>query len=154
MRQLCDCNAPQAVTAKTNITQITSRLDETANRLVEISLAAAHKNRLRTVRYAGTIESLVTTYVNARTPAVSGKQPDQPLTAASSVDSSSGHPSLFVSDRQTHVRFLIHTGAEVIVISATSQDRKMKATTNALQPANGTAITTYGEKSVPVDFGL
>lgn len=85
----------------------------------------------------------------------SGKHPDQPLTAASSVGSSSGRPTLFlVSDRQTHVRFLIDTGAEVSVIPATSQDRKIKTTTNALQAANGTAITTYGEKSVTVDFGL
>lgn len=59
----------------------------------------------------------------------------------------------FVSDRITGLRFLIDTGAEISVIPATAEERRLPSTSQ-LRAVNNTAIATHGERSLTLDLGL
>ena len=51
--------------------------------------------------------------------------------------------------------YLIDTGAEVSVLPPRSEDRDRSPVNNMqLQAANGTAIRTFGQRSVAVELGL
>ena len=51
--------------------------------------------------------------------------------------------------------YLIGTGAEVSVLPPRSEDRDRSPVNNMqLQAANGTAIRTFGQRSVAVELGL
>ena len=51
--------------------------------------------------------------------------------------------------------YLIDTGAEVSVLPPRSEDRDRSPINNMqLQAANGTAIRTFGQRSVAVELGL
>ena len=51
--------------------------------------------------------------------------------------------------------YLIDTGAEVSVLPPRSEDRNRSPINNMqLQAANGTAIRTFGQRSVAVELGL
>ena len=58
-----------------------------------------------------------------------------------------------VTDTNTNRRFLIDTGAQVSVIPASFIDRRTGATSTSLQAANGTSITTYGERHTSLCLG-
>ena len=57
------------------------------------------------------------------------------------------HQQLFITDSNSGRCFLIDTGAQVSVIPATGREKQFP-TTDQLQAANGTPITTYGAISV------
>lgn len=82
-----------------------------------------------------------------------GKRRGRSLDAASDIGHI--HSRLFhVSDRITGIRFLVDTGAEVSIFPACPDDRKHRARTVPLQAVNGSAIITYGQRSLTLDFGL
>ena len=60
---------------------------------------------------------------------------------------------LYISDWKTSHRFLVDTGAEVIVIPPTAADRKHKHELR-LRAVNGSPIPTYGTWSITLDLGL
>uniref|UniRef100_L7LZ63 RNA-directed DNA polymerase n=1 Tax=Rhipicephalus pulchellus TaxID=72859 RepID=L7LZ63_RHIPC len=83
-----------------------------------------------------------------------GKQPRQALRATSATTLPPSRPSVFfITDRNNGVRFLVDTGAEVSVIPASQAERK-KPSTSPLQAVNNTVITTYGHRSLSLNFGF
>nr|XP_034195240.1 uncharacterized protein LOC117611409 [Osmia lignaria] len=60
---------------------------------------------------------------------------------------------LIVADRRSGIRFLVDTGANVSVLPASRLDR-CRQPGAPLLAANGSTISTYGEKKVELDFGL
>ncbi|MES9975810.1 MAG: reverse transcriptase domain-containing protein, partial [Candidatus Thiodiazotropha sp.] len=65
------------------------------------------------------------------------------------------HPSrlFYITDRNTRIRFLVDTGAQVSVIPPSKADKPLKAP-YTLQAANRTPITTYGTRLLELDIGL
>lgn len=59
-----------------------------------------------------------------------------------------------MTDRTTKHQYLVDTGAEVSVIPPTKQDRRCPAETPPLRAVNGSAIKTYGQRSLTLDLGL
>ena len=86
---------------------------------------------------------------NCKSPsAKAGKRSGQSLAATSATGPQ--HSRLFhVTDRSTGTRFLVDTGAEVSVVP-----RKHRRENLSLQAVNNTSITTYGTRSLTLDFGL
>ena len=82
-----------------------------------------------------------------------GKQPGQPL-AATSVAGPLPSRLFFVTDRQTGLRFLVDTGAEVSVVPPSHAQRGHRPDSLSLQVVNNTAISTYGKRSLTLNFGL
>ncbi|XP_064471547.1 uncharacterized protein LOC135385882 [Ornithodoros turicata] len=85
----------------------------------------------------------------------SGKRDGQQLTAVSEA----GHPPtrhrlFYVTDRATKQQFLVDTGAPVSIIPASITDRRGKPAAPELYAVNGSAIHTYGERSLTLDIGL
>lgn len=68
-------------------------------------------------------------------------------------DGSTTSRRLFVSERQTGIRFLVDSGSEVSVIPPSLTDRR-PTDARKLYAANGTDITTYGEKLLQLNLGL
>lgn len=60
----------------------------------------------------------------------------------------------FIVEKHTKIQFLVDTGAQVSVIPPSPTERKTKNTTSNLQAINGSSITTYGQKSLTLDFGF
>lgn len=60
----------------------------------------------------------------------------------------------YISDRNSNLRFLVDTGAEVSLIPPSATDRQHPQEGFALQAANNTVITTYGRRSLTLDFQL
>ena len=83
---------------------------------------------------------------------VVGKRARQELVAPLSCSTSSRR-LLYLPDHATPLRFLTDTGAEVSIIPARPEDRRLPTTRN-LQAANGTLIPCYGERSVTPRFRL
>lgn len=82
-----------------------------------------------------------------------GKCDDRPLTAASGPGRTSCR-LFYVSDKITGACFLVDTGAQVSVIPASCADRRRNEQTCPLQAINNSAIPTYGQRSLTLDFGL
>ncbi|KAK3724678.1 hypothetical protein RRG08_041160 [Elysia crispata] len=61
-------------------------------------------------------------------------------------------PQLFITDTKSGRRFLVDTGAQVSVVPATWFDKRSGETGPPLQAANGTHISTYGSRNVPLYF--
>ncbi|GBN26830.1 hypothetical protein AVEN_249244-1 [Araneus ventricosus] len=62
---------------------------------------------------------------------------------------------MFLADKSTGFRFLIDTGAEISVIPPrTIQERNRTASKLKLFAANGTTISTFGEKLLTLDLNL
>ena len=59
----------------------------------------------------------------------------------------------YVTDRCSSFRFLVDTGAEVSVLPVGTHD-KSNPGPHPLRAANGSRISTYGQRSLTVDFGL
>lgn len=60
---------------------------------------------------------------------------------------------LFVNNTNNRLRFLVDTGANISVIPA-KKNQQAPQTSNDLYAANGTAIQTYGMKSLELNLGL
>ncbi|UYV81644.1 K02A2.6-like, partial [Cordylochernes scorpioides] len=60
---------------------------------------------------------------------------------------------LFVTDKNTGLRFLVDSGADISIIPPKDKNR-MPSSDNKLYAANGTEIVTYGTKVRNVDIGL
>ena len=60
----------------------------------------------------------------------------------------------YITDRTTDTRFLVDTGAELSVIPRRTFQRKHPIDPTTLRAANGSCITTYGQKSLTLDVGL
>lgn len=83
-----------------------------------------------------------------------GKRNGGALEAASASATPDSRQRLFyVPDRDTGLRFLVDTGAEVSILPATPKDKRMSSTSQ-LQAVNGTPIPTYGERSLTLNLGL
>ena len=79
---------------------------------------------------------------------LAGKLTSQHVVAAH-VAGSPSRRLFFVIDQVTGTRFLVDTAAEVSVISPTPDDNTGSWTASLrLKTANGTAITTFGERMV------
>ena len=81
-----------------------------------------------------------------------GKRFPRPLMATSG----SGNNSrlLFVTDRTSGQRYLVDSGAEVSVLPATRIDRQTFKKGLPLRAANGSAIPTFGKRTLSLHFGL
>ena len=82
-----------------------------------------------------------------------GKRHGQSLAATSDP----GLPTsrlLFLTDANSGRRFLIDTGAEVSVIPPSPTDQKIKQDCAGLRAVNGSAIATFGTRSLTLDLGL
>lgn len=80
-----------------------------------------------------------------------GKREGQCVTATNATGT--GSRLFFVVDRLNGTRYLIDTGAEVSVFPSSDSDRKGRPCSN-LRAANGSAIATYGQRSLTLDLGL
>lgn len=66
-------------------------------------------------------------------------------------------PRLFIRDRNTNIRFLIDTGADVSLLPPTTIERRKTSqvqTSITLFAANGTKIPTHGHKNITLNLGL
>ena len=61
---------------------------------------------------------------------------------------------LYVTDRNSKLKFLIDTGSEVSVIPRSTEKHFLHPIGLSLQAANNTKISIYGQKSLTLDFGL
>ena len=73
------------------------------------------------------------------------------VASASSLSSTSR--LFFVTDKVSHMSFLVDTGAEVSVVPPEKTDC-LQAAATCLRAANGSPIATYGERSLTVNIGL
>ena len=83
---------------------------------------------------------------------VFGKRTPAPLVATS--DAGTNSRLLFTTDRLSHTRYLIDTGAAVSVVPALPHDRMSGEKGSPLRAANGTRIATYGTRTLFLDLGL
>lgn len=60
---------------------------------------------------------------------------------------------LFITDRNTGIRFLVDSGSDVSVIPASSK-QKLSPSSAILYAANNSLIHTYGEQTFELNFGL
>ena len=61
---------------------------------------------------------------------------------------------LYITDKDTGLRFLIDTGAQVSVLPPTPQERKHPRSDLTLQAVNNTPIPTFGTRSHTLNLGL
>lgn len=65
-----------------------------------------------------------------------------------------GQTRLFMADKSSGLRFLIDTGAEVSVVPKTFTQKNLSPGKLKLFAANGSGISTFGEKLINVDLNL
>ena len=82
-----------------------------------------------------------------------GKRPGQSLVATNATGQRVGR-LLYVTDRESRLRFLVDTGAEVSIIPPSKAERKNRQDTIGLLAANGSPIVTYGTRSLTLNLGL
>ena len=73
---------------------------------------------------------------------------------ATSVSGQSHSHLFFVLERSSHRRFLVDTGAAVSVLPPVKSDRQHSQSGVHLLAANGTAILTFGTRSLTLNLGL
>ena len=78
---------------------------------------------------------------------------EKKITAVDSGDSASGH-LFYITDKETHIRFLVDTGSEVSVILPSASDRTHVPDTLSLTAVNNTPIPTYGKRFLKLNLGL
>ncbi|GFR24316.1 retrovirus-related Pol polyprotein from transposon 297 [Trichonephila clavata] len=61
---------------------------------------------------------------------------------------------LYLSDRTSRSKYPIDTGADVLVIPLTTVSKHLPPASPQFFAANGTIISTYGQKLVTLDLGL
>ena len=82
-----------------------------------------------------------------------GKRPGQSLVATNAAGQQTGR-LLYVTDRESRLRFLVDTGAEVSIIPPSNVEKKNRQDTFGLLAANGSPIVTYGTRSLTLNLGL
>lgn len=88
---------------------------------------------------------------------VFGKLPEPSVNKANALGVSAARrstPLLRVRDRLSGHYFLVDTGAERSVFPASTVDRRSAKSDETLEAANGSKITTYGTRAIPLDLGL
>ena len=65
----------------------------------------------------------------------------------------SDYPLLYVFDRESALKYLVDTGAEISVLPASNRDRYLGNVGPVLLAANNTPIKTYGKRSVKLILG-
>ena len=73
---------------------------------------------------------------------------------ATSVSGQSHSRLFFVLEWSSHRRFLVDTGAAVSVLPPVKSDRQHSQSGVHLLAANGTAILTFGTRSLTLNLGL
>ena len=81
---------------------------------------------------------------------VSGKLPGRPPLAMAVGQNQTR--LLYVWDRHSGQRFLVDTGAEVSVFPASNKDQHSQSLETKLTAANGSDISTYGKRTIPLHF--
>ena len=81
---------------------------------------------------------------------VSGKLPGRPPLAMAVGQNQTR--LLYAWDRHSGRRFLVDTGAEVSVFPASNKDRHSQSLETKLTAANGSDISTYGKRTIPLHF--
>lgn len=64
------------------------------------------------------------------------------------------HKRLTIIDKETQIKFLIDSGADISVLPSEYAGNKTKSNTSFLLAANGTRIATYGKKLLNISLGL
>ena len=82
-----------------------------------------------------------------------GKLPSRTL-AATGVPGPPLSRLFFVTDHNTHTRFLVDTGSEVSAIPPSSADRRRSPDKLTLMAVNDTPIRTFGKRSLTLNLGL
>ena len=68
------------------------------------------------------------------------------------VDKPRKSPLLHFYNKHENLYLLIDTGAEISVVKPTIQEKKNQTSDRKLASANGTSITTYGNRIVHLQF--
>ncbi|CAH8467626.1 unnamed protein product, partial [Dicrocoelium dendriticum] len=61
---------------------------------------------------------------------------------------------LIIQDRTSGLHFLIDTGADISVIPPSQSQHALKQSSLRLTAANGTCISTFGQRSLTLNLGL
>ena len=77
----------------------------------------------------------------------------QLLVVTSAASQQTGH-LLYVTERESRLRFLVDTGSEVCIIPPSKAERKSRQDTFGLLAANNSPIVTYGTHSLTLNLGL
>ena len=83
---------------------------------------------------------------------LSGKRQRQQVTATTT--DKQGSPLFYVTDRNSKIRFLVDTGAQISIISATNADKRNHPAALKLQAVNGSEINTYGIIPLTLNLGM
>lgn len=62
--------------------------------------------------------------------------------------------TFYIQDRQSGIKFLIDTGADVSVFPATTSERQNSTPSTPLSAANGTSIKTWGKRILSLEFNI
>ena len=81
------------------------------------------------------------------------KHRGQVLVATSAAGQQTGH-LLYVTERESRLRFLVNTGSEVSIIPPSKAERKNPQDTFGLLTANNLPIVTYGTHSLTLNLAL
>ena len=82
------------------------------------------------------------------------KRPRRSVNAAPCTGNPTTSRLFYVTDRATGMRFLVDSGAELSVIPPRVIHSPSRKVSGSLQAANGSAIPTYGQRSLTLDIGL
>ena len=85
---------------------------------------------------------------------VLGKRASQPLVAVNAEGNHSQSCLFYVTDTNSGLHFLVNTGAEVSLLPASIFDRNRNQAGLPLQAANNSTISTFGTRSLTLDFSL
>ena len=82
-----------------------------------------------------------------------GKRGGQEVNATNLPDGRSSR-ILYIKDRNSRLRFMIDTGADVSAIPPSQEERRRINSSFSLQAVNHSSIATFGNKSINIDLGL
>jgi len=80
------------------------------------------------------------------------KLESKPVEAATGCASTTNR--LFVTDITSKLKYLVDSGADISVVPPSNTDKQQRSNTLKLYAANGTAINTYGMKTITLNLGL
>ena len=84
---------------------------------------------------------------------LSGKRWGQPLAATSVTGRQMGH-LLYITERESRLRFFVDTGLEVSIIPPSKAERKNRLDTCGLLATNNSPIVTYVTRLLTLNLGL
>ena len=91
--------------------------------------------------------------LQAGMPVQIGKRSGRQVTTTTTAGQPQPSRLFYLTDRNSHIKFLIDTGAQVSVIPACTAKTSSPAN-YTLKAANGSAIATFGNRSLCLDIGL